>query len=205
MARLAVRDGGEDDMRILVVDAFAADQPGKALLDRGVARLAERGHEIDHVDLVATGFPPFMTEDERRRYHDADNLSCPHVEASVAMARSAEAVLFGYPTTMFTVPAQLKGWLERTMVPGVAFVFDAKQRVRPGLVSVRRVGAITTTPHSRSSMRSTGDNGRRTLMRSFRANCGPRCRRSFVSIHDADLAADPDAATARVDRSLSRW
>ena len=192
-------------MRVLVVDAFAADQPGKRLLDHGIAHLADRGHEIDRVDLVASGFPRFMTEEERRRYHDADNVCCPHVEASVRMARAADAVLFGYHTTMFTIPAHLKGWLERTMLPGVAFVFDDRQRVRPGLTSVRRVGAITTTPHPRSTMRSVGDNGRRTLMRSFRANCGRRCRRSFVSVNDVDLAADVDGATARVERALARW
>lgn len=192
-------------MQILMVDAFPEGAPGKRLLDIAVASLERRGHDIERVDLLASSFPPFMTERERRRYHNDDNVCCPHVETSLALVRSAEAVLFGYPTTMFTVPAHLKGWLERAMLPGVAFVLNEKNKVRPGLVSVRRVGAITTTPHDRSTMRSVGDNGRRTLMRSFRANCASRCRRTFVSIHEPVVASDPNRAAQRVERALSSW
>jgi len=192
-------------MQVLLVDAFAEGAGGKRLLDAAADSLEQRGHVVDRLDLIATEFPPFMTEEERRRYHDRNNVCCPHVEASVALVRSAEAVLFGYPTTMFTIPAHLKGWLERTMLPGVAFVLNDKHQVRPGLEAVRRVGAITTTPHDRSTMRSVGDNGRRTLMRSFRANCASRCRRSFVSMHEPSVVADPAGAAKRVERTLSRW
>ncbi len=188
-------------MKILVVDAFHREQRGKQLVDHGVAVLERRGHDVDRLDLLASGFPRFMTEEERRRYHDDDNVCCPHVEASVSLVQSAEAVLFGYPTTMFTIPAHLKGWLERTMVPGVGFVLNDKNKVRPGLTQVRRVGAITTTPHDRRKMRSVGDNGRLTLMRSFRTNCASRCRRSFLSIHDSDV----EFASGRVEQTFRRW
>lgn len=189
-------------MRVLVVDAFHADQRGKRLVDHATTVLLSRGHGVDRIDLLAIDFPRFMTEEERRRYHDVgDNICCPHVEASVESVRAAEAVLFAYPTTMFTIPAHLKGWLERTMVPGVGFVLNEKHQVRPGLPAVRRLGAITTTPHDRATMRSVGDNGRRTIMRSFRANCASRCRRSFLSIHEARV----DRAATDVTRTLSRW
>ena len=188
-------------MQVLVVDAFQSDHGGKQLVDHSVAVLERHGHHVERLDLSASGFPPFMTEEERRRYHDDDNVCCPHVEASVRLVRSAEAVLFGYPTTMFTIPAHLKGWLERTLVPGVGFVLNDKNKVRPGLPQVRRVGAITTTPHDRRTMRSVGDNGRRTLMRSFRANCASRCRRSFLSIHDTDV----ESASGRIEQTFRRW
>ena len=192
-------------MTVLVVDAFHGQHIGKQLVDRGIALLEERGRDVERLDLLASGFPRFMTEEERRRYHDDDNVCCPHVAASVALVRSAEAVLFAYPTTMFTIPAHLKGWLERTMLPGVGFLLNDKHQVRPGLPAVRRVGVITTTPHDRATMRSVGDNGRRTLLRSFRANCASRCRRSYVSIHESSVATDPDGAAQRVERTLSRW
>lgn len=189
-------------MRVLAVDAFDHDEPGKALVDHAVDLLTARGHTVDRIDLGASGFPRFMTEEERRCYHDVgDNVCCPHVESSVESVRAAEAVLFGYPTTVFTIPALLKGWLERTMLPGVGFVLNEKHQVRPGLPAVHRIGAITTTPHSRATMRSVGDNGRHTLMRSFRANCASRCRRSFLSVGEADV----DEAGRRVERTFSRW
>lgn len=189
-------------MRVLVVDSFARDEPGKHLVDHAVQLLIARGHGLDRIDLLGTDFPRFMTEEERRRYHDVgDNVCCPHVAASVESIRAADAVLFGYPTTMFTIPAHLKGWLERTMLPGVGFVLNERHQVRPGLPSVRRIGAITTTPHSRTRMRAVGDNGRHTLMRSFRANCASRCRRSFLSVADVDIAD----GVRRVERTFRAW
>ncbi len=74
-------------MQILIVDAYAAGATGKRLLDTAVETLEQRGHDLERLDLLATGFPPFMTEEERRRYHDEDNICCPHVERSVALVR----------------------------------------------------------------------------------------------------------------------
>jgi len=189
-------------MRVLIVDAFRAEQPGKPLLATASAVLSASGHDVRRIDLEASGFPMFMTSEERVRYHDVgDNICCPHVAASVDEIRAAQAVLFGYQTTVHTVPAHLKGWLERTLVPGVGFVLNEDDMVRPGLTGVRRVGAITTTRHNRRASLVAGDNGRRTLMRSFRANCGARCRRTYVSVHDAELAG----GAKRVERAFNRW
>ena len=45
-------------------------------------------------------------------------------------------LVFVYPTWWSGLPAILKGWLERVMVPGVGFVFDEQTgKVRPGLRS----------------------------------------------------------------------
>lgn len=190
------------DMRVLVIDAFRADQPGKPLLEAAAGVLTASGHDVHRIDLEASGFPMFMTAEERRRYHDVDdNVCCPHVAASVEQIKAAEAVLFGYRTTLHTVPAHLKGWLERTMLPGVGFVLNDDNKVRPGLSSVRRIGAVTTTPHDRRATLLAGDNGRRTLMRSFRANCSSRCRRTYVAIRDSEVAA----GAGRVEEAFSRW
>lgn len=189
-------------MRVLIVDAFRADQAGKPLIDTATAALTGAGHEVHRIDLEASGFPMVMTEEERRCYDDVgDNICCPHVAASVEETQAAQAVIFGYQTTVHTIPAHLKGWLERSMLPGVAFVFNEDNKVRPGLGSLRRLGAITTTPHGRRATWSAGNPGRRTIMRSFRANCGFRVRSTYVSIQDRDLA-DGDA---RVERAFRRW
>lgn len=189
-------------MRVLVIDAFRQGQPGKGLLGAAVKTLTGSGHEVHQIDLEASGFPMVMTEEERRRYHDVgDNICCPHVAASAEQVTAADAVLFGYPTTLHTVPAHLKGWLERTMVPGVGFVLNDEHKVRPGLPSVRRVGAVTTTPHGRRATLRAGDSGRRTLMRSFRANCSPRCRRTYVAIGDDAV----ESSIGRVEKAFSRW
>lgn len=189
-------------MRVLAVDGFRAHQAGKQLLTAAIETLDAAGHDVHRLDLEASDFSPFMSEDERRRYHDVeDNICAPDVAASVELLLDADAVVFGYETTVHTLPAHLKGWLERTLVPGVGFVLNEHNKVRPGLSSVRRVGAVTTTPHRRRATLLAGDGGRRTLMRSFRANCAARCKRTFVSVHDQDLSN----GRHRVARAFGSW
>ena len=76
----------------------------------------------------------------------------------------------------------MKGWLERVLVPGVAFVFDHKHRVRPGMQNIRRIGAITTSPHSRVARLRGRDAGKRTTARTLRLSAHKRCRTTFVSV-----------------------
>ena len=45
-------------------------------------------------------------------------------ERHAEIIKQAEALVFVYPTWWSTMPAILKGWLERVLVPGVGFVFD---------------------------------------------------------------------------------
>ena len=66
------------------------------------------------------------------------------VERYAGIVKQAEALVFVYPTWWSTMPAILKGWLERVMVPGVGFVLDEKQHVRRGLKQVRRIVGIST-------------------------------------------------------------
>ena len=48
-------------------------------------------------------------------------------------------MVFVYPTWWSGLPAILKGWLDRVMVPGVGFRFDEQGKVKPGLHQVRRI------------------------------------------------------------------
>ena len=116
--------------------------------------------------------------------------------------QKAEALVFCYPTVLFTVPASLKAWMERVMVPGVAFVFDENNKVRPGLTGVRRLAVVTSTPHHPRRVRKARDLGRRTVMRTLRLNCHALCRRTFVSL-PTGLSAE--ARRKELDRQLAGW
>ncbi len=99
--------------------------------------------------------------------------------------------MFVYPTTFTTVPALLRGWLERVFVPGVAFVLDERtNKVRPGLTGVRRIIGVATYEDSRWSVLRERDNGRRVLLRALRLNTGIRTRTGWIALHDASTATD---------------
>ena len=105
-----------------------------------------------------------------------------------ALILRAQALVFVYPTWWSSLPAILKGWLERVMVPGVAFVFNEKGKVRPGLSNIRRIVGISTYGSPRLYVRLINDNGRRTLMRALRLNTGLRTRTSWLGLYAIDSA-----------------
>lgn len=190
-------------MQVLLIDAYPIDDPDRAVADTAAEVLAGGGHHVDRLDLAASGFEPFMSPAERAAYETDRPLRSDDTRAAAELVRGADALLFCYPTTTYTVPALLKGWLERVLVPGVAFVLDEAGRVRPGLDRVRRLGAITTTPHGWLDTRRHRDGGRRTILLTLRLDCGRRCRRTFRSVPAGSGAAP--RTRLRIERALGRW
>lgn len=186
---------------MLLIDAFGVDDPDRVVASTAAETLIDAGHEVDHLRLDAAGFVPFMSSAERAAYHGDQPLIAEETKAGAQALERADGLLFCYPTTTFTVPALLKGWLERVLVVGVAFEFDDKGRTRPGMTNIRRIGVVTTTPHRRWATRRARDLGRRTILWTLRLSCHRLCRRTFVSI---PAGTGPDAA-ARIRQALRRW
>lgn len=186
-------------MNVLVVDSYHPDDGDRRNADRAVAVLAA-GHEIRRVDVVADGFTPFMSAEERRIYHDeGENILAEEVRHSAESVKWADALLFCYPTSAFTVPAPLKAWFERVLLPGISFGFDAKGKVVPGMTNIRRLGVVTTTSHDRWTIMRARNGGRRSIMWTLRLSCARTCRRSYVSVRSGTDGGD------RIARKLGRW
>lgn len=188
-------------MRVLLIDAYPTDDPDRTVADVAAETLTARGHRVDHLRLVDEGFEPFMSEAERAAYHTDEPLVAEDARDSAERVGRADALLFCYPTTTHTVPALLKGWLERVLVLGVAFEFDDAGRIVPAMTHVRRIGVVTTSPHGWIDTRRHRDLGRRTILWTLRLNCHRLCRRSFVAVPKGG-GAD---GRAKVARTLRRW
>jgi putative NADPH-quinone reductase len=130
----------------------------------------------------------------------------PLVQAHVDDVQAAEALVFVYPTWWSTLPAILKGWLERVMVPGVGFRFNAAGRVTPGLTNVHRLVGISTYGSPRRYVWATNDNGRRTITRALRLSTGLRTRSTWLALYGIDdsTAAERDAFVQRVATEMGR-
>jgi putative NADPH-quinone reductase len=181
-------------MRALVLVAHpSGDGFAHAAADAACAGLADAGHEVDRIDLTAEGYRPAMSRDERIAYETDDPVLDPQVADHVERLRRAEVLVFVYPTWWSGQPAVLKGWLERTMVPGVAFAFDERTgKVRPALHHVRRIVGITTWGSSRWYALAVNDNGRRVLTRALRLACGWRTRTTWLAMYRMDRSTDDD-------------
>jgi NAD(P)H dehydrogenase (quinone) len=114
--------------------------------------------------------------------------------------------VFVYPTWWSSLPAILKGWLERVMVPGVSFRFDERTgKVRPALGNVRTIVGISTYGSRRSYVRLMNDNGRRILTRALRVSCGIRTRTRWLGLYAIDTATESRRAefAAHVEQAMA--
>ena len=91
-----------------------------ALRALALAGLARAGHDVDLCDLYAEGFNPVLDASERRTYHDLEQ-NRRGLEGYIDRLQRADALLVQFPTWCFGAPAMLKGYLDRLLLPGVAF------------------------------------------------------------------------------------
>jgi NAD(P)H dehydrogenase (quinone) len=188
-------------MRALVLVAHP-DQESlcHAAARRAITGLERAGHHVDVIDLYALGYRAAMSLEERLAYETDDPISDPLVAEHAALLKRAQILVFVYPTWWSGLPAVLRGWLERTMVPGVGFHLDERtNKVRPGLRHVRRIVGISTWGSPRPYAWIVNDNGRRVLSRALRMSCGLRARTRWVACYGLDRP-DPDRRVAFLDR-----
>ena len=182
-------------MRALVVLTHPREQSfTRAACDAAVRGLESAGHEVTVFDLYAMGFQPAMTDGEIVAYHSNEPILDPLVAESAAALQAAQILVFVYPTWWSGLPAMLKGWLEKTLVPGVGFVFNNNHRVRPGLTQVRHIVGISTYGSPRTYVKAINDNGRRTLMRALRLQTGLRLRSMWLGLYAIDTSTPEQRA-----------
>ena len=95
------------------------------------------------LDLYAEKFDPVMSEAARRDYHDTSRNQAG-LESYVSRLRAADALVVQFPVWSFGMPAMLKGYFDRMMMPGVAFDLSDPAHAKPLLGNLRRIAGITT-------------------------------------------------------------
>ena len=193
-------------LALIVVAHPSTDSYCHALAGRAEAGLIAAGHEVVVLDLYAQGVRVAMSKEEREAYHGESPIIDPVIAEHAALVQRAEAMVFVYPTWWSGLPAILKGWLERVMVPGVGFVLDERtNKVRPGLGQMRRLVGISTYGSPHRYVRLVNDNGRRILTRALRVSCGPRVRTSWLGLYAIDTSspAQRQAFLADVEKKMA--
>ena len=131
-------------MRILYVYCHPLPESFHAgIRARSLASLKAAGHEVDLFDLYAEKFDPVLSEEGRRHYHEIPRNRVG-LESTIARLTSAEALVMQFPTWCFGMPAMLKGFCDRLLMPGVAFDISDPANVRPTLQNIRKIVGIVT-------------------------------------------------------------
>lgn len=174
-------------MNVLVVYCHPEPESFNAAVRDAVLETLDKTHQqVRVVDLYGGGFDPVMQAEEWRRYADK-NTNLDPVRDHAQDLLWAEAVIFIYPTWWYGLPAMLKGWLERVLVPGFAFEIPTETTgPRPKLHHIRRVMVMTTCGATPFVSWIMGQPGRKTLLRGFRSVCHPLCRTSYLALYRMD-------------------
>jgi putative NADPH-quinone reductase len=177
-------------MRILYIychplpESFHAAIRAKAL-----AALAAAGHEVDLLDLYAEKFDPVLSEDARRYYHDTTRNQAG-LEDYIARLAAAEALVLQFPTWCFGMPAMLKGFFDRMIMPGVAFDLSDPAHVKPMLGNIKRIVGIVTYGRPRYMALWMSDPPRKIVRRYVRWFTGGKARTTYHALYHLNMASE---------------
>jgi putative NADPH-quinone reductase len=79
--------------------------------------------------------------EEALRYHDIP-WNRAGLELCLDRLTSAEAIVMQFATWCFGMPAMLKGFCDRLLIPGVAFDISDPAYVKPSLQNLRRIVGV---------------------------------------------------------------
>lgn len=110
--------------------------------ERARTELKALGHEVLHRDLYAEGFDPCLKAEEA--YTVGDTLEAalsraddPVIQLHRDQIARADGLLVVHPNWWGKPPAILAGWLDRILVPGVAYRLASADGLPTGLLSLK--------------------------------------------------------------------
>ena len=200
---------------VVVLGHPSAESFCTAIFDGIVSALeAQATHKITTIRLAAEKFVTAMSTAEHRAYETSSPLISDETKRHAEALIQAEALIFVYPTWWSGLPAQLKGWLERVFVLGVAFRINDNIKIRPNLQNIRHIIGVSTYGSPWRYVKLINDNGRRTLTRAIRMSTGLRTRTMWCSIYALDtctqqqreefIAETVQKITKRLSRSANK-
>lgn len=158
-----------------------------AIRAKALAALADAGHEVDLLDLYAEKFDPILSEEARRHYHDVAR-NRRGLEPYIARLTAAETLVVQFPTWCFGLPALLKGFCDRMIMPGVAFDISDPAQVKPMLLNIKRIIGIVTYGRPRRMALWMSDPPRKTVTRYLRWFTGGRARADYYALYHLNVA-----------------
>lgn len=199
----------QKSMRVLLLYAHPESESLSGAILHAALRGLEKGrHQVDVIDLYEEEFVAAMTAAERAAYESDEPIVSETIRRHVELLRAADALVVIYPTWNMGMPAILKGWFERVLLPGVAFVLDEEtHKIKGGLGHLRLIMGISTYGMMRHAMFFGNDMGRRLLTRCIRVMSPTlKCRTKWLGLYGLNIpnGAKINAFLVRVEREMSR-
>jgi NAD(P)H dehydrogenase (quinone) len=147
-------------MKILYV--YAHPEPKSfngALKDTALVALKDKGHEVKLSDLYAMKFDPVLKASdfpERKNlevfnpFLEAIKASktgafAPDIKEEMEKVKWADLLIFQFPIYFTSMPAIMKGWIDRVLAPGFGFNPVTNSAYDTGLFKGKSAMLVTTT------------------------------------------------------------
>lgn len=123
-------------MKVLIVHAH--HEPASfcaSMKDRLVSDLQQQGHEVEVSDLYAMGFnpvacaadypqranPDYLVYAMEQRHASKNGTLPADIALEVEKVKACDLLILNFPLYWFSVPAILKGWIDRVFLSGVMY------------------------------------------------------------------------------------
>ncbi|WP_339694774.1 NAD(P)H-dependent oxidoreductase [Celeribacter baekdonensis] len=192
-------------MRALVIYCHPRETSfNRGIRDLVLTRLSAAGAEVRLRDLYSEGFDPVMSAYDHETYETVPE-NRQRVARDCTDLQWCNTLIFVYPTWWYGLPAMLKGWLDRALVPDVAFIMPKSEGedIKPGLTHITKLGVFTTCGASRWLTFLVGAPGKRTLMRGLRIILAKRCKTAFAA-HFLMDSSTPESRAKHLNRVQNR-
>ncbi|MES2258000.1 MAG: NAD(P)H-dependent oxidoreductase [Pseudomonadota bacterium] len=206
-------------MNVFIVHAHPEPQSfSSSMAMTATETLRAQGHEVRVSDLYAMQFNPVASAAdfgqrknpdylvyalEQRHNWEAGTLS-PDIQAEIAKLLWCDMLILNFPVYWFSVPAILKGWIDRVLVSGL--VYGGKRFYDRGGLSGKRAALSVTIGGQRHMLQAGGVHGAlddmlRPLLRGTLAYTGLQVLPPFVGWHVPYIGADARADLMREFRT----
>jgi len=109
-------------LKTLLVVAHPRPDSLTAEAARHFARtIKKNGHEVEYADLVAEKFDPVLREDDEPDWDDPDKQYSRGVWEEMRRIERNDATVMVFPIWWWSMPAVLKGWIDRVWNHGWAY------------------------------------------------------------------------------------
>jgi NAD(P)H dehydrogenase (quinone) len=153
-------------MKVLIICGHPSkDSLSNVFSDCYEEELRQKGHLVKRINLFEISFDPILWEGYKKNQLLEDSIK--YAQESI---KWAEHLVFFYPIWWFSMPSLLKGFIDRTFLPGFAFKYTGKNKWK---MFLRRKTAhlIVTSGGSSLIYRIFGIEGLKELKRTLQF-CG---------------------------------
>lgn len=126
----------------LIIDHPDTNSFNHAIMHAFIEGIDKKIHQIDILDLNADQFNPVMSKDDLQRYNQGIS-SDPQIKEYQARLLNADLLVLFFPIWWMVMPATMKGWMDKVLLPGFAFSKGANPK--PLLTNIQGATIFTTT------------------------------------------------------------